>query len=261
MALFSFLLARVHLSASVSSLYFRMSFYSFIYEKNTKKEEKKLPHAWISHTHARSAMLLWLWGGCSVFVFQTGFAPSPSTPPPLSLPTSILLLLCVYIWVHCLLVHAHPSPYGPCRWWPLIFKSVGLQPPILPYRLGMFTCSSVKSTVFRNIELKTPDMEPEYVFKFLFGLVFYHFKQMTFHSCRVCFVIAPEDFASPLPSLLVPYPVLRRLVPQPLGHLCCMTTESVTYTFLKFKSETRLWEEFTDANEWGQTWSSSSLVL
>lgn len=44
---------------------------------------------------ARSAMLKWLWGGCLVFVFQTGFAPSPLPPPPLSLPTSILLFLCV----------------------------------------------------------------------------------------------------------------------------------------------------------------------
>lgn len=50
-------------------------------------------------------MLKWLRGGCLVFVFQTGFAPSdpppppppPLTPPPLSLPTSILVFLCVSV--------------------------------------------------------------------------------------------------------------------------------------------------------------------
>lgn len=40
---------------------------------------------------------------CSVFVFQTGFVPSPRAPPPLPLPTSILsgCVCCVCMCIKC----------------------------------------------------------------------------------------------------------------------------------------------------------------
>lgn len=131
----------------------------FIWEKQKKKVAPRLDQPYPCKVSHVALAVRWLHGVC----ISNWLCTIPPTPPPLSLPTSILLLLCVCIWVHCLLVHT-PRPSGPCRWLPLISKSVCLQPPIPPFRLGKFTFSSVKSTDFRKKMSKIQDVDPNYVF-------------------------------------------------------------------------------------------------